>query len=119
MRQIKQWLTLSENHERADTLMLILVGHAMEQGWLQDRYKRRAFTLEELTTGMCAALTLEGKPKVIILQQYSEGTSKNKFCTQFRLVHLYSNMKRNELNFSPNKYTHPLSIRLFCFSEFV
>ena len=60
----------------------------MEQGWLQDRYKRRAFTLEELTTGMYAALTLVGKPKVIILQQYLEGTSR--FISELAFVHSFS-----------------------------
>ena len=56
----------------------------MEQGWLVDRYKRRALTLEELTTGMCAALTLEGKPKVIIIQHYLQ-----QYVVMYIFVHVF------------------------------
>ena len=94
MRQIKQWLILSENHERANTLMLILVGHAMEQGWLVDRYKRRAFMLMDGTDhrNVCSSYTngkAESDNLTTVFRRYKQGYIKKYFCTQFVHVFVY------------------------------
>ena len=50
------------------------MGYAMKQWWLLDKYKQKAFTLEELCVDLSKNMGLEGKPKLVILQQYVEGT---------------------------------------------
>ena len=45
----------------------------MEQGWLLDVNKIPAYTLEELTGEVCGMHTLDGKPKVVLAEEYGSG----------------------------------------------
>ena len=73
MQQIREWIIRQQNHTYMNCLVLVIMGYAVKQGWLLDKYKQKAFTLEELCVDLCKNKDLEGKPKLIILQQYVEG----------------------------------------------
>ena len=73
MKEVKDWLTDGCNHSRSSTLVLILVCYSMKQGWLLDTNRIKAYTLKELTTELCEVSTLQGKPKVILIEEYGNG----------------------------------------------
>ena len=73
MCQIKDWIMWRENYEKTNCFLLTIVCAEMDQGWLMDKYKKRVYTLEHLVSGLCDVATLKGKPKVVIIQQYTEG----------------------------------------------
>ena len=70
MQQIKAVMTKTQRHEKTNCFFLATICHGMEQGWLLDTNRRRAFRLGELTTDLCAVPTLEGKPKVLLIEEY-------------------------------------------------
>ena len=62
-----------------NSLLVVIIGYAMKDGWLLDRYGRKAFNLEELCLNLVRNEDLEGKPKLLILQQYVEGKLQARF----------------------------------------
>ena len=45
----------------------------MEQGWLLDTNKLKAYKLDQLITDLCSVPTLKGKPKVLLIEEYGGG----------------------------------------------
>ena len=72
MKQIKAAIMKACRHEKTNCFFLAIICHGMEQGWLLDTNRRKAFTLERLTTDLCAIPTLEGKPKVLLIEEYGD-----------------------------------------------
>ena len=70
---MKQWMLSNENHEHSNCFLLTIINHAIEQGWLLDMNKKRAYTLKQLGHGLSGVETLNRKPKVIVIQEYGTG----------------------------------------------
>ena len=79
MEQIRDWVLERKKHASMNCLLLVVIGYAMKDGWLLDRYSRKAFTLEKLCLNLTKNEDLEGKPKLLILQQYVEGKLQARF----------------------------------------
>ena len=60
-------------YENSNCLLFAIIGHAMQEGHLVDRYKRKTFSLEELVKGVSGVPSLIGKPKVILIEEYGSG----------------------------------------------
>ena len=73
MKQIKESVTKARKHQRCNCFLFAILCHAMEQGWLLDVNKIPAYTLEELTGEVCGMHTLDGKPKVVLAEEYGSG----------------------------------------------
>ena len=74
MQEIRHWLLGQKNNNASmSCLVIIIIGYPMRHGWLLDRYKRKAFSLLDLCVDLDKNEDLEGKPKLVILQQYVEG----------------------------------------------
>ena len=73
MKQIKKSMTKARKHQSCNCFLFAVICHAMEQRWLLDVNKRRAYTLEQLTAEVCGVPTLDGKPKVVLLEEYGSG----------------------------------------------
>ena len=68
MRKIKTWMCNSEVHQDSNSFGLITLCQKINQGWILDRYQRRAFTIEQLASGLSDVKTLRQKPKFIVIQ---------------------------------------------------
>ena len=75
MKQVKESLTNTRKHQRCNCFLFSVTCHAMDRGWLLDVNKRKAYTLEQLATEVCGVPTLEGKPKVILVEEYGQFVS--------------------------------------------
>ena len=74
MKKIKNRAVKPDVHEDANCFGLIVLCQKVNQGWILDRYHRKkAFTMEQLTSGLNGVHTLQGKPKFIIVQEAREG----------------------------------------------
>ena len=73
MQEIEQWIMKGPNHQNSNTFLLVIICHAIEQGWLLDMNKRRAYTLKQLGHGLSGVETLNRKPKIVLIQQYGTG----------------------------------------------
>ena len=71
MKQIKESVMKERKHQRCNCFLFAIICHVMDQGWLLDKNKRKVYTLDQLATGLCELSFLEGKPKVILVQEYS------------------------------------------------
>ena len=74
MKQVKQSITKAKRHEKTNCFLVVLVCHGMEQGWLLDTNKNKAFTLEQFTADLSGVQTLVGKPKVLLIEAYGGST---------------------------------------------
>ena len=70
---MKDEVLKEEHHKFSNCLFLILVCHKLDQGWILDKNRKRAFTIEELTYGLDGISVLNQKPKIIIIQHFLEG----------------------------------------------
>ena len=70
MKEVKQSVTKPWKHQKANCFLFALVCHGMEEGWLLDTNRRRASRLDELTADLCTIPSLEGKPKVLLVEEY-------------------------------------------------
>ena len=66
-------MTNGRKHQRCNCFLFVVLCHAMEQGWLLDVNKRQAYTLQELTGEVCNVPTLDGKPKIVLMEEYGSG----------------------------------------------
>ena len=73
MKQIKESVMKERKHQRCNCFLFAILCHAMEQGWLLDVNRRRAYTLEQLTGEVCGVPTLDGKPKLVLVEEYGSG----------------------------------------------
>ena len=74
MKQLKKSMTKPNKHQRCNCFLFAVLCHAMDhQGWLLDMNKTRAYSLEELTSEVCGVPTLEGKPKLVLVEEYGSG----------------------------------------------
>ena len=73
MRKIKNWTVKQEVHQDMNSFGLIILCQKINQGWIRDRYQRRAFTIEQLASGLSGVKTLHRKPKFIVIQESGEG----------------------------------------------
>ena len=78
MKEMKARVSTEEIHQDANCLGLIFLCQKIEQGWILDRYHRRAFTIEQLASGLSDVKTLRQKPKFIVIQESGEGKYRNK-----------------------------------------
>ena len=60
-------------YENCNCFLFAIICHAMEEGWLMDMYQRKAFALEKLVDEVCTVPSLQGKPKVILIEEYGSG----------------------------------------------
>ena len=56
-----------------NSFLLVIMAHGIQEGWLLDRYRRKSFILLELCTGLKRNSDLQGKPKIIVIQQLIKG----------------------------------------------
>ena len=76
MQEIRGFVLGQENNASMNCLVLVIMGYHMKRGWLLDRYKRKAFPLQDFCGDLGKNEDWEGKPKLVILQQYVEGTQQ-------------------------------------------
>ena len=68
MVEVLEWLLDEENHRDSNCLVLTVICHGTEDEWLMDVNKTRAWHIEDLISRLSSVNTLQGKPKVIIIQ---------------------------------------------------
>ena len=73
MVQVAESMLKGSKYEKCNCFLFAIICPAMEEGWLMDKYQRKAFTLEKLIHGVCALSSLQGKPKVILIEEYGSG----------------------------------------------
>ena len=73
MNKIKREMLTDQTHQDCNSFGLILLCQKIYQGYILDRYKKRAFTLGQLANGLSDIKTLRQKPKFIIIQDSREG----------------------------------------------
>ena len=61
-----------DTHRTANCLGLVFICQNIDQGWILDKNKNQAFTIEELASRHNGVKSLNGKPKSIIVQQPGE-----------------------------------------------
>ena len=74
-------MTKAEKHAKVNCFLFAFICPAMEQGslldveqgWMLDMEKRKEFTLAHLRTELGAVPTLQGKPKVLLIEDYGCG----------------------------------------------
>ena len=66
-------MTKAEKHQRCNCFLFVVICHVMDQGWLLDVNKIPAYTLEQLTGEVCGVQSLQGKPKVFLVEEYGSG----------------------------------------------
>ena len=64
-----------QNYKKSNCFLLVIICHAMEDGYLIDRSQKKTFKLNELTEKICALSSLKGKPKMILIEEYASGRS--------------------------------------------
>ena len=69
MQEILQFMTHEENHVESNCVLLAFVCHALYRGWILDCNHQRALTLDDVITELCNVPSLEGKPKIILIQE--------------------------------------------------
>ena len=74
MQEILQLMTHEENHQESNCVLLAFVCHALYRGWILDRNHERALILDDVITELCGVPSLEGKPKIILIQEYGHST---------------------------------------------
>ena len=74
MKQVRNWIIEQTNPVVMNYLIVAIMGYPMKDGWLLDRHKRKAFRLEEFYVELDKNKDLKGKPKLVLMQQYVEGT---------------------------------------------
>ena len=67
-------MTKAQRHEKTNCFLFAIICHGIEQGWLLDTNKVKVYKLDLLITDLCAVPTLQGKPKVLLIEDY--GNSK-------------------------------------------
>ena len=73
MEQIKASMLKPYRHEKTNCFVFGIICHAIEDGWLLDTNKLKAYKLDQLVTDLYAVPTLKGKPKVLLIEQYGGG----------------------------------------------
>ncbi len=68
MDDLKKWLKNPETHRKSSCLVLTFIGHGDERGWLMDKDEGPAWYLESLVRELSIVETLEGKPKLLVMQ---------------------------------------------------
>ena len=74
MQEILQFLMHEENHQESNCVLLAFVCHALYGGWILDHNHQRALILDDVITELCGVTSLEGKPKIILIQEYRHST---------------------------------------------
>ena len=73
MRKIKNLAAKQEENEDANSFGLIFLCRKVEEGWILDTDGRRAFTIEQLVSGLSGVKTLHCKPKFLLVQESGDG----------------------------------------------
>ena len=73
MKEVAKSMLKGSKYENFNCFLFAIICHAMEEGCLMDKYQRKAFTLESLVDDVCAVSSLQGKPKVILIEEYGSG----------------------------------------------
>ena len=69
MKQLKESFKHNEVHAKSNCFLLA-INCALKGEWLLDTNGMKAYTLDELTSELCAVPSLKGKPKVILIEEY-------------------------------------------------
>ena len=72
MEQIKAQITQIKYHEESNCFLFAIICHSIEQGWLLDTDRVKAYKLDQLVSDLCGVPTLQGKPKVLLIEQYGD-----------------------------------------------
>ena len=70
MRTIINWAAKHEVHQDVNCFMLTILCQKVEQDWILDTHQRGAFTIENLIDSFSEVSTLQGKPKLTIIETY-------------------------------------------------
>ena len=68
MSEVKEWLLDEENHSQSNCLILTVISHGTADECLTDLRKNRAWIIEDLISRLSKMDTLQGKPKVLVIQ---------------------------------------------------
>ena len=60
-------------HEKTNCFVFGIICQVIEDGWLLDTNKIKAYKLDQLITDLCAVPTLKEKPKVLLIEEYGGG----------------------------------------------
>ena len=72
MEQIKTVMTDIQYHRESNCFLFATICHSIEQGWLLDTNRVKAYKLDQLVSDLCGVPTLQGKPKVLLIEQYGD-----------------------------------------------
>ena len=65
-------MTNTKPHEESNCFLFAIICHSIEQGWLLDTDKVKAYKLDQLISDLCGVPTLQEKPKVLLIEQYGD-----------------------------------------------
>ena len=68
MGEVKAWVLDEENHRCSNCLVVTVISHGTEDECLMDVHKTRAWVIEDLISRLSKVDTLQGKPKVLVIQ---------------------------------------------------
>ena len=74
MKQVRNWIIEQTNPAVMNYWIVAIMGYPMKDGWLLNRHKGQAFRLEKFCVELDKNKDLKGKPKLVLMQQYVEGT---------------------------------------------
>ena len=95
MEQVQELMQDVGQYTESNCFLFVIICHAMEDGYLMDRYQEKTFQLNELAEKICVLSSLEGKPKMILTEEYSSGRSNyfisSAITTSFSCPIIYTN----------------------------
>ena len=75
MEQVQRSIQEPQKYTESNCFLFVIICHAMEDGCLMDTYQKMTFKLNELAEKVCAVTSLDGKPKMILIEEYGSGRS--------------------------------------------
>ena len=67
MWRIRAWITDVADHSRCNSFVMVVIAHGTESGKLLDVEQRAAFEINQLVEEVSAISSLNGKPKIFVI----------------------------------------------------